>query len=299
VAAETQVHLRRPRWQSWLTLSMVGTFLTFVGLVVGSGGLPQIELFPKVEGISEADMRLMSELKKIGGGASFVERTPRFLGLFGGHDLIYFHFQGKAFDDKALARFVKTYGDQVWGLALSNTSVTDAGLRHLANLHQIHDLTIADIDEPYSPPETALPLSKVTDLGLAHLKSLTTLGSLNLGGLPVTDSGLEAVKDLPNLGGLYLDRTQVRGPGLGWLKSLPGLAVLYLDGSAVTDEGLSHLKGATNLRVLSLARVPLTGRGLAHLTALPRLNQLGIAGCGLSFEDVDDFQVVCPSVKLE
>jgi hypothetical protein len=38
---------------------------------------------------------------------------------------------------------------------------------------------------------------------------------------------------------------------------------------------------------------------LAHLTALPRLNQLGIAGCGLSFEDVDDFQVVCPSVKLE
>ncbi len=70
-----------------------------------------------VEGISEADMRLMSELKKIGGGNSFVERISRFLGLFGGHDLIQFHFQGKAVDDKALARFVKTYGHHQLGIA--------------------------------------------------------------------------------------------------------------------------------------------------------------------------------------
>jgi hypothetical protein len=33
--------------------------------------------------------------------------------------------------------------------------------------------------------------------------------------------------------------------------------------------------------------------------ALPKLNQLDIQGCGLSFEDLDDFQVACPAVTLD
>jgi hypothetical protein len=299
VTTETQVRSRRQRWRSWLTLCLVGTLLTIVGLVVGSGGLPLIELFPRVEGISEADTRLLDELKKIGGDAHFMERTPRFLGLFGGHDSLDFSFQGKAFDDETLARFVKRYGDQVWGLSLANTSVTDAGLRHLADLHHIKKLAIGNTDPRQGLPGADLSPTKVTDLGLIHLNSLTTLSSLHLGRLPITDAGLDAVKDLPNLGGLYLDRTRVRGTAFGRLKSLPGLAVLYLDGSSVTDEGLSDLKGATNLQVLSLVGVPLTRHGLAHLTALPKLNRLDIQGCGLSFEDVDDFEVACPTVKLE
>jgi hypothetical protein len=75
--------------------------------------------------------------------------------------------------------------------------------------------------------------------------------------------------------------------------------VLYLDRSAVTEEALSHLNGATNLQMLSLRGVPLTGRGLKYLTLLPKLNQLDINNCGLGFEDIDEFQVVCPAVKLE
>ena len=117
-----------------LKLSILGTVLTFAGLIVGNGGLPQVELFPRIEGISEADSRHLDEIKKLGGEANYMERTPKLLGVFGGRDLLYYAFRGKSFDDDALARFVKLYGDRVWGLALVDTSVTDAGLRHLASL---------------------------------------------------------------------------------------------------------------------------------------------------------------------
>ncbi len=303
VTASTQADSRYPTYRSrprsWLTLGILGVILTFVGLVAGTGGPPQIELFPRSEGITEEHMRVMAEVKKLGGEARVMERNPRFLGRFGGQDRFSFSFHGKSFDDEALAQFIKTYGDRVWGLYLANTGVTDAGLRHLEGLSHIENLAIGNIDRRQAPPGTVLPLNTITDAGLVHLRGLTSLGSLNLGGLPITDAGLDAVKDLPNLGGLYLDRTQVRGPGLGRLKSLPGLAVLYLDGSAVTDAGLSALTGATNLQVLSLADVPLSGPGLSRLKALPKLNRLDVKGCSLSFEDLDAFQVACPSVKLE
>jgi hypothetical protein len=287
---------RSQRWRSWLQLTILAAFLTFAGLTVGNGGLPQVELYPKVEGISQADSRHLDEIKKLGGEAHFMERTPRFLGVFGGRDLLYYGFRGTAFDDDKLAEFVKAYGDRVWGLGLVNTSVTNAGLRHLASLPNIHDLALGSSDP--IPGSARLP-TQITDAGLVHLKDLTTLRGLHLGDLPVTDAGLDAIKDLPNLGGLYLWGTKVQGTGLGRLKSLPGLAVLYLDRSAITEEALSHLTGATNLQVLSLRGVALKRRGLKYLTLLPKLKQLDINNCGLEFEDIDDFQVACPAVKLE
>ena len=290
---------RRHRWQSWLTLGFLGTVLTFAGLMLGMGEVPQIELYWTVQGISDDDVRERAEIRKLGGDSHIMERTPRFLGRFGGPDLLFYSFAGKSFDDEALGRFVKTYGDRVWGLDLSNTSVTNAGLRHLAGLPHIEQLGLGNFGPGRVAPGAALPQNKVTDSGLVHLKGLVRLRNLHLGGLPITDAGLDALKDLPNLGGLYLDRTRVRGTGFARLKSLPGLAVIYLDGSPVTEAGLASLKGATNLQLLSLAGVPLTGAGVNHLKAIPKLNQLDITRCGLSFEEIDDFVVARPAVKLQ
>jgi hypothetical protein len=241
----------------------------------------------------------MADINKVGGKAQVVERNARFLGLFGDPDRFAFSFQGKTFDDEALARFIKTYGDRISGLYLANTGVTDDGLRSLAGLQHIETLGIGNLDPRLRPPGADLPPNAITDAGLVHLKGLKSLRSLTLGGLPITDLGLRALNDLPNLGGLYLYGTQVRGPGLSRLKSLPAMAVLYLDGSAVTDEGLGALKGATNLQSLSLVGVPIAGPGLSHLKALPKLNWLDVKECKLRFEDIDAFQVACPSVKLE
>ena len=61
-------------------------------------------------------------------------RTPGFFGRFGRRGLLHVSFHGKSFGDEALASFIKTYGDRLSGLYLSNTGITDAGLRHLAGL---------------------------------------------------------------------------------------------------------------------------------------------------------------------
>jgi hypothetical protein len=303
VTESPQANARRPVYRlslrSWLTLSILGAFLTFLGLVVGSGGLPEINLFPRSEGITDAHERVMADAKKLGGEAQVMERNAHFLGQFGDPDRFAFTFKGKTFDDEALARFIKIYGDRIWGLYLANTGVTDNGLRSLAALSHIETLAIGNLDPRQRPPSIDLSPSAITDTGLVHLKGLKSLRNLTLGGLSITDAGLEPLNDLPNLGGLYLYGTQVRGPGLGWLKSLPALAVLYLDGSAVTDDGLGALKGATNLQALSLVGVPISGPGLSHLKALPKLNWLDVKECKLNFEDIDAFQVACPSVKLD
>lgn len=303
VTESPQANARRPsgrsRLRSWLTLGILGTFLTFLGLVVGTGGLPEVNLFPRSEGITDAHERVMAEIKNLGGNAQVMERNARFLGRFGESDRFAFTFQGKTFDDKALARIVKSYGDRIWGLYLVDTGVTDDGLRSLAGLSHIETLAIGNLDPRQRPPGIELSPNAITDAGLVHLKGLKGLQSLTLGGLPITDAGLEALNDLPNLGALYLYGTQVRGPGLGRLKSLPALAVLYLDGSAVTDEGLGALKGATNLQALSLVGVRISGSGLSHLKALPKLNWLDVKECKLDSEDIDAFQVARPSVKLD
>jgi hypothetical protein len=257
------------------------------------------ELFEVPQGLSNEDMQQIEAVRKLGGDAHVLQWTPGFLGRFGRHGLLRVSFHGKNVDDEGLARFIQTYGDRLSGLYLSNTGITDAGLRHLSGLPNLEDLKIGNIDPRHASPGAKLPLNTITDAGLIHLKSLKRLQGLDLGGLPVSDEGLDVLKDLPNLGGLYLERTKVRGPWFGRLKSLPGLAVVYLDGSTITDEGLSHLKGATNLQCLSLVEIPLTTRGLTSLTSLPKLNRLDIKGCGLDFEAVDDFQVACPTVKIE
>ena len=299
MAASTRVRLRPLRLRSLLMLGLPCLVLTIVALDSGMDGHPLLGLFERPAGLSKDNLREIAEVKALGGEAHFLRRGRNLRPVRWGDDLIDIGIHGKPFDDEALAHLVKTYGDHLSGLELSNTGITDAGLRHLAGLPLLTNLRIGNADPRHVLPGPTLPLNKITDAGLVHLKTLTKLQGLNLVGLPITDAGLDAVKDLPNLGGLYLDRTRVTGPGLSRLKSLPGLAVLYLDESAVTDEGLSHLKGATNLQVLSLAGVPLSGRGLAHLQALPKLDRIGIEGCGLSVKDIADFQAARPVVKLE
>ncbi len=108
------------------------------------------------------------------------------------------------------SRFIKTYGDRIWGLYLANTGVTDDGLRSLAGLSHIETLAIGNLDPRQRPPGIDDSPNAITDAGLVHLKDLKSLRNLTLGGLPITDAGLEALKDLPNLGGLYLYGTRVR-----------------------------------------------------------------------------------------
>jgi hypothetical protein len=114
-----------------LAFGILGTLMTFV--------LPLIELFRRGDGLSDDNFREITEVRKLGGEAHFLSRSPGLLGLIGGRDLISIGIHGKSFGDEALARLVKDYGDHLSGLELTNTGVTDAGLRHLAGMTHLSE----------------------------------------------------------------------------------------------------------------------------------------------------------------
>ena len=70
-------------------------------------------------------------------------------------------------------------------MRLRNTTVTDAGLKHLvARLSQLQQLDIAS--------------THITDAGLEYLKGLTRLQTLDLDGTQITYAGLEHLKNWHN-----------------------------------------------------------------------------------------------------
>jgi hypothetical protein len=70
-------------------------------------------------------------------------------------------------------------------LYLTNTRITDDGLKHLASLRNLRYLWLIGTD--------------VTDTGLLHLIQLKNLQKLNLVGTKVTDEGISKLKrELPN-----------------------------------------------------------------------------------------------------
>jgi mono/diheme cytochrome c family protein len=101
---------------------------------------------------------------------------------------------------------------QVYDLNLAGTKLTDAGLKALdgmTNLHRLH-----------------LEKTAVTDKGLSHLKNLATLEYLNLYHTDVTDAGLEQVQALKNLKHIYLWQSKVSDSGAEALKkALPAASV--------------------------------------------------------------------------
>lgn len=249
------------------------------------------DVFNQVPGrapaLTEAGRRLVSDAKDLGGDASVFVQKPGFLGTIGQTEWSNVSFRNPDFDDTALARLAKAHGDRIGGLYLENTSVTDAGLRHLNKFTMLRHLKInnyATLKRQGAPDSPA----KITDAGMIHLKGLDHLWSLHLDNLPITDAGLTAIDDLPELSSLYLSNTKVQGRGLAKVKSLPQFSILYLDGCPLSAEALQALSGATSLQILSLNHVPLTPDALPLLKAIPRVDQLGLTGCGFLDEEIAD-----------
>lgn len=89
--------------------------------------------------------------------------------------------------------------NEVVGLHLGGTDVTDAGLTHVAGLTSLKRLH--------------LEKTQVTDSGLAHLAGLDGLVYLNLYQTGVSDAGLSHLKGMKNLRNLYLWQTKVTPEG--------------------------------------------------------------------------------------
>jgi hypothetical protein len=86
--------------------------------------------------------------------------------------------------------------------------------------------------------------TKLTDLGVKELKELKQLTRLMLSDTPVTDAGLKDLKELKQLTTLYLGSCKVTDTGLKDLKELKQLTTLGLRGTQVTDAGVKELQEA-------------------------------------------------------
>src|SRR5262245_10135160 len=133
-----------------------------------------------------------------------------------------------------------------FGLVLSRTEVTDAGLEELAGLTTLRALGLAG--------------TEVTDVGLQELARLPSLQVLDLfsTGAGVTDAGLKELKKLKSLRALDLSHTGVTDAGVKELKELQSLQALSLFYTGVTDAALQDLKELKNLQALGLAMTKVT-----------------------------------------
>ena len=116
-------------------------------------------------------------------------------------------------------------------LDLTQSKVTDAGLKEIAGLKNLHFLLLAG--------------TKVTDAGLKELAGLKNLQELDLDEVAeITDAGLKELAVLENLQSLNLRFTNVTDAGLKELAGLKNLLRVYCSGSHVTDAGEKQLRSA-------------------------------------------------------
>ena len=155
-------------------------------------------------------------------------------------------------------------------------------------------------DNSAGKPVTGIELTdtNVTDAGLKELASLTNLSSLNLSQTQVTDAGLKELAHFKNLRILHLWRTQVTDAGLTNLAPLTNLYVLDLNSTQVTDAGLKNLAPLTNLGVLSLPETKVTNAGLKELASHTNLSVLDLRGTLVTDAGVKELQKALPKCKI-
>ena len=191
---------------------------------------------------------------------------------------------------------------------LSNTKVTDAGLKELAPLTnlelldlngtQVTDAGLKELAHFKNLRILNLWRTQVTDAGLKKLAPLTNLELLDLNGTQVTDAGLKELAHFKNLRILHLWRTQVTDAGLTNLAPLTNLYVLDLNSTQVTDAGLKNLAPLTNLGVLSLPETKVTNAGLKELASHTNLSVLDLRGTLVTDAGVKELQKALPKCKI-
>jgi hypothetical protein len=137
----------------------------------------------------------MKKVESLGGTAGFPHRIPDFVDL---------HHSKVADDDMAVLDLARHR--TLCKLDLSDTSISDSGLKYVAQINSLRYLL--------------LNRTRVTDAGIAQLAALPHLERLELRGTAVTDAAIDDI---------------ARMKGLTWLD---------LQGTAITDSAVKKLRPA-------------------------------------------------------
>jgi hypothetical protein len=128
--------------------------------------------------------------------------------------------------------------------------------------------------------------SSLTDAGLAHVAGLVGIQELDLYGTKITDAGLAHLAGMPRLETLKLRYTQITDAGLACLV-MAQLHALDLSNTNITDAGLTHLARMPQLRQLDLLGTRVTGAGLIRAGGMAQLQRLSLDGNKVTAADLD------------
>ena len=218
-----------------------------------------------------------------------ISGNPRITGtgLAGFKSLKAVTLNGNGLTDAGLKSVARLTTLQSLNLNLSgNKGITDAGIAELKSLqHLLPSLDLSD--------------TRVTDAGLKELAALQGLQALNLNHTSIGDDGLAELKRLPALKSIELQSTNITDAGAKHLSEFPALESVDLWGTLVTEVGLHelpHLKrllapvgGAPQLGLkeiqftesLTLGGGQITDRWLKQLKAFSSLRSLSLDSAGM------------------
>lgn len=170
-------------------------------------------------------------------------------------------------------------------LRLSRSTVSDDGVRYLAQLSSLRSLDLGG--------------TKISDAALQHVSKIQTLKYLDLRHTAVTDEGVSQLSSLVSLRWLNLVKTKVTGAKLDTLAPLRHLEDLILGGSPVNDEGVRRLAALTWLRELDLGYTKVTGAALPHLAGMQKLERLDLGADDIGAEGLRKLPALPKLVELE
>jgi hypothetical protein len=160
----------------------------------------------------------------------------------------------------------------------------------------VTDDDLAGIPDPLAVKNLSLGRTSVTDAGLAHLAGCKNLQWLDLSLTAITDGGLQPIAGAVELKQLFLEGTQVTDASLPLIAKFKQLEDLDLSKLALTNEGLAALAGLKQLKILYLTGTPITDAGLAHLRGLKQLEQLETTGTRVTPEGLRRLQAALPKL---
>jgi len=236
------------------------------------------------------ETKVIAEIEQAGGNAHYGEGAAA--------DQLYVSLvQEKGDKDlERIAPFLKQFNN-ITGLHLYDSKVTDAGLARLKDINNIEHIN--------------LTRTAVSDAGLEHLKHMTKLQLLILNGTKVTDNGItDLKKTLPKLQIEKLTIVQEKANdeinkagGILYTNAGKTLRVDFR-GKAVTDAGLAELREylevwKNSLNELNFSRSKITDNGLKHLRGLTGLKRLKLSGAEVTAEGVQALEQAIPGLKVE
>jgi sugar lactone lactonase YvrE len=250
-----------------------------------------------------SNMKLLAEIKRLGGTASSEVEAPNWLReIAGDESLVAFnrfteillnersdgHAKPvvKKDSDRVTDEWLKNLAgqDRIRRLELSGTAITSAGLVHLKGLHglEILNTCLTAVDDRGFEHLAGLTkikrmvicASKITGSGFQHLEGMTQLESINLHSTPASDAGLEAIGKLKNLRRLEIVHTNVTDAGLKHLANLNQLRQLHIASHDTTANGLPFLGELKELYELDVYEKTASNATCEQIAKLPKLRKL-------------------------